>query len=261
MGKKNFANPAMFKHMFFKVSQLLILLLRCPREWLFMQHNSFHPPKKLKWVGGEAKEESDVEVYKSTVYGDHLYNKAVCISVKSYQHCSKIELQFYHDNSFAIVTDYDPLVNCYSTAEVLSYMRYCAVFDVPLFNKEEKIAVSDYINAYLNWLTLGRFKRYESTAPRIIDDETRGDVTVYPLDLLDEVIKIWAYVILDPSFRKYVMHKFGRSRKKYLVRCEEEARQAEYAVKAAESMLSHAKKQALLAKAKLHKAKKAQEDC
>lgn len=251
----------MFKHIVLKVPPPLILLLRCPRGRLLMPYYSFHPPKKLVWVGPEAKEGSYVKVYKNTVYGDHTYNEAVCISVKSYQHCLKIELQCCRDNSFATVTDYDPLVNCYSTDEVLSYMHYCAVFDVPLFSKEEKIAVSDYINAYLNWLTLGRFKRYESTAPRIIDDETRGDVTVYPLDLLDEVIKIWAYVILEPSFREYVMHKFGRSRKKYLVRCEEEARQAEYAVKEAERMLSYAKKQALLAKEKLDKAKKAYDDC
>ena len=72
--------------------------------------------------------------------------------------------------------------------------------------------------------------------------ETPRDVTVYPLDLLDEVIKIWAYVILEPSFREYVMHKFGRSRKKYLVRCEEEAMQAEYAVKEAEGILVGATK-------------------
>ena len=160
MGKKKFANPAMFKHMLFEVSQLLILLLRCPRDWLFMPYYSFHPPKKLVWVGPEAKKRDPTKVYKNTVCGTHVYDMAVYISVNSYQHYSKIDVQFCHDNSFATVTDYDPLVNCYSTAEVLSYMHYCAVFDVPLFSKEEKIAVSNYINAYLNWLTLGRFKRY-----------------------------------------------------------------------------------------------------
>lgn len=210
-----------------EISFLIRLLLRCPRNKLFLNAQSFHPPEKFVWIGPEAEEGSYVKVYKNTAYGRHVYDEAVCISVN--QDYSKIRLQFVHDNSDAIVTDYDPLVNCYSTGEILSYLRYCNVFDVPRFSKEEKIAVSDYINAYLNWLTLNRFKRYESIAPRVMDDGTPRDVTVYPLDLLDEVIKIWAYVILDQSFCVYVMRKFGRSRKKYREKCNKKVREAEEA--------------------------------
>lgn len=91
-----------------------------------------------------------------------------------------------------------------------------------------------YINAYLKWYAV--FNRVESTAERYIGEKTKRGyieqryVTVYPLELLDEVIKILAYVILDSDFKHYVMMEFGRSPIKHREQCINEHREAGEAV-------------------------------
>ena len=135
----------------------------------------------------------------------------------------------------------DPLPNCFSLGEILLFLRECQVFDVPDFSRDQKICVSDYINAYLK-LYAG-FERYESMAERYIGEKTRRgyieqrDVTVYPLELLDEVIKILAYVILDSDFKHYVMMEFGRSPRKHLEQCIKKKRDAEEAVEKSKHIL------------------------
>ena len=100
-----------------------------------------------------------------------------------------------------------------------------------------------YINAYLKWYAV--FNRVESTAERYIGEKTkRGyieqrDVTVYPLELLDEVIKILAYVILDSDFKHYVMMEFGRSPIKHREQCINEHRKAEEAVEKSKHILKN----------------------
>ena len=222
MGKKNCVDPAMFKHRYLVISFLIRLILRCPRDWLFLNAQSSHPKAKIRY-SGELEEESEIEVYDGCWYRD-----ATCVEI-TWHKGNNTQIKYVKGRGWGsslekkTLTNCDPLVNCFSSGEVLLYLRECQVFDVPDFSSYQKIAVSDYINAYLKWLT--GFERYESMAERYIGEKTpRGyieqrDVTVYPLELLDEVIKIWAYVILNSNFLEYVMKEFGRAPKKYRKKC------------------------------------------
>ena len=223
MGKDKIVDPAEFTHIDFVLLPIVIVILRCPRDVLFRNASSFHPKPKIKY-SANLEEGSEIEVLED----DWWYKSGEIIKITWRKgNNTKIKWAELQGSSRSLkektLTNWDPLYNCFSLGEILLFLRECQVFYVPDFSRDQKIRVSDYINAYLKWYA--GFNRVESTAERHIGEKTqRGyieqrDVTVYPLELLDEVIKILAYVILNSDFQHYVMMEFGRSPRKHREQC------------------------------------------